>query len=281
MNREALRNFLAGQKLTAGSSGWLADSYLQEQDRLDGLVNYEAVILRLNERSELREPLVLIYPQDGVISADYPLMLLDESRRDDYTKLVTALKADGFQSEALSKAYLRPANPGATRSPKLPNDAVAELSFPNRLEVIDAVLLAYQADLRRPSTSIYLMDVSGSMEGERIAQLRKALEVLTGAESNSVTARFVRFQNRERVVLIKFSTETGYPEEVTFDQSGDAGREIRASARLRREAGSARRHGHLFVTGARLPDRKGTNTDAIQINSSVPCYGRMGRIARA
>ncbi len=36
--------------IAAGSSGWLADSYLQEQDRLDGLVNYEAVILRLNEQ---------------------------------------------------------------------------------------------------------------------------------------------------------------------------------------------------------------------------------------
>ena len=217
VDREALKSFLAGQKLTAGSSGWLADSYLQEQGRLDGLVNYEAVILRLNERAELREPLVLIYPQDGVISADYPLMLLDEAKRDAYTKLVTALKSDAFQTTVLSRAYLRPANPGATRSPKLPNDAVAELTFPNRLEVIDAVLVAYQADLRRPSTSIYLLDVSGSMDGDRITQLKKALEVLTGAESNSVTARFIRFQNREKVVLIKFATEPGEPEEITFD----------------------------------------------------------------
>ena len=242
VNREALKNFLAGQKLTAGSSGWLADSYLQEQDRLDGLVNYEAVILRLNERPELHEPLVLIYPQDGVISADYPLMLLDESKRDAYTKLVTALKSDAFQTNALSKAYLRPANPGATRSPKLPNDAVAELSFPNRLEVIDAVLLAYQADLRRPSTSIYLLDVSGSMEGQRIAQLKKALEVLTGAESNSVTARFIRFQNREKVVLIKFASETGTPEEVTFDNPGK----------------QAETYAHLRDYAARLEARGGT-----------------------
>jgi Ca-activated chloride channel family protein len=230
VNREALKGFLAGQKVTAGSSGWLADSYLQEQDRLDGLVNYEAVILRLNERPELREPLVLIYPQDGVISADYPLMLLEESKRELYMKVVAALKSDAFQTNALSKAYLRPANPGATRSPKLPNDAVAELSFPNRLEVIDAVLLAYQADLRRPSTSIYLLDVSGSMEGERIAQLRKALEVLTGAESNSVTARFIRFQNREKVVLIKFSSEIGNPEEITF---ADASTQAETYAHLR------------------------------------------------
>jgi Ca-activated chloride channel family protein len=217
VDREALKDFLSGQKLTAGSSGWLADSYLQEQDRLDGLVNYEAVLLRLDERPELHEPLALIYPQDGVISADYPLMLLQESKRDAYNRLVAALKSDTFQSTALAQAYLRPSNPNATRSPKLPNDAVAELAFPNRLQVIDAVLLAYQGELRRPSTSIYLLDVSGSMEGERIEQLRKALEVLTGAESTSVTSRFVRFQNRERVVLLKFSSRPGQPVELTFE----------------------------------------------------------------
>src|SRR5262249_15292513 len=118
---------------------------------------------------------------------------------------------------ALSHAYLRPANPNATRSPKLPNDAVAELSFPNRLEVIDAVLLAYQGELRRPSTSIYLLDVSGSMKGDRIEQVRKSLEVLTGAETSSVTARFVRFQNRERVVLMSFSSQPDAPVELSFD----------------------------------------------------------------
>ena len=217
VDRQALKDFLAGQKLTAGSSGWLADSYLREQDRLDGMINYEAVLLRLNERPELHEPLTLIYPLDGVISADYPLMLIHEPRRAAYDKLVAALKADAFQANALSHAYLRPSNPSVSRSPKLEGGAVAELAFPNRLEVIDAVLLAYQGELRRPSTSIYLLDTSGSMEGDRIVQLRQALEVLTGAESGSVTSRFVRFQNRERVVLLAFSNEAGSPVDFSFD----------------------------------------------------------------
>jgi Ca-activated chloride channel homolog len=68
------------------------------------------------------------------------------------------------------------------------------------------VLAAYQSELRRPATSIYLLDVSGSMRGTRIEQVKHALEILTGAEANSVTARFVRFQRRERVVLVPFSS---------------------------------------------------------------------------
>jgi Ca-activated chloride channel homolog len=244
VDREVLKDFLKGQKLTAGSSGWLADAFLREQDTLDGLVNYEAVILRLNDRPELREKLTLIYPRDGVISADYPLLLLNASKREGYDKLVAALKAKEFQSAPLAHEFLRPSNLDATRAPKLPEGAVAELTFPNRLEVIDAVLLAYQDELRRPSTSIYVLDVSGSMEGPRIAAMKNALRVLTGADAgNSVAARFARFQNRERVVLLPFSSRPRSEQTFVFDnpQARDAtGQSIREySDRLEAGGGTA------------------------------------------
>ena len=221
VNRDALKDFLSGQKLTAGSSGWLADAYLGEQDRLDGLVNYEAVLLRLNERTELREKLVIIYPRDGVISADYPLMLLDPGKRAAYDRLVTALKGAAFQSQALERAYLRPSDPTARISPKLSGSPAVELSFPNNLEVIDAVLGAYQAELRRPATSIYLLDVSGSMRGERIASLKAALELLAGVDAQGSAARYARFQSREHVMLIPFSGEPWDPKRFNFEPEGD------------------------------------------------------------
>ena len=205
VDRSSLRDFLAGQKLTGGSSGWLAEAYATEQDRLDGLVNYEAVLLRLNEGPELHEKLSVIYPRDGVISADYPLMLLDPAKRAVYDRLVAALKAPSFQSNALERAYLRPSDPMARHSPRLSDSIVVELSFPNNLGVIDSVLAAYQADLRRPATSIYLLDVSGSMRGARIAALKSALGLLTGVDAHGTAARYARFQNREHVMLIPFA----------------------------------------------------------------------------
>lgn len=206
VDRNALKDFLSGQKLTAGSSGWLADAYVRDQDRLDGLVNYEAVLLRLNEHSGLREKLTLIYPRDGVISADYPLMLLDPGKRAAYERLVAALKSPAFQSNALERAYLRPSDPTARRSPRLSDSVVVELSFPNNLDVIDAVLASNQAELRRPATSIYLLDVSGSMRGPRIAALKRSLELLTGVDARGSAARYARFQNREHVMLIPFAS---------------------------------------------------------------------------
>ncbi|MBM2962217.1 hypothetical protein, partial [Escherichia coli] len=98
---ELIKAFLSGQKLTAGSSGWLAEAFIKAPAELDAMVNYEAVILRANERLQPADRLTLVYPRDGMISADYPLMLLREDRRADYIKLVAALKAPAFQGPAL------------------------------------------------------------------------------------------------------------------------------------------------------------------------------------
>jgi Ca-activated chloride channel homolog len=224
VDRAALKDFLSGQKLTAGSSGWLADAYIREQEHLDGLINYEAVLLRLNERPELRERLTLIYPRDGVISADYPLMLLDSGKRAAYDRLVAALKSPNFQSSVLQRAYLRPSDPTAQSSPRLSSDTVVELAFPNNLDVIDAVLASYQAELRRPATSIYLLDVSGSMRGERITAVKKALELLTGVAAQGSAARYARFQNREHVMLIPFATEPWSAVRYNFESDNDKAR---------------------------------------------------------
>jgi Ca-activated chloride channel homolog len=229
---EVLSAFLAGQVLTAGSSGWLAEAYAKDPSRIDAMVNYEAVILRTNQRLGAADQLVPIYPRDGMISADYPLMLLDDTRRDTYTKLIGALKGTAFQRDALSSAFLRPANPDVPAAPVLPTAAVAELSFPNRLEVIDAVLGAYQASWRRPATSIFVLDVSKSMEGARLGAMREALKVLSGADDATLGARLASFQQRERVVLITFAGRVAEPVWIRFDADrvGAAREEIRRRA---------------------------------------------------
>jgi Ca-activated chloride channel family protein len=243
INRDVLTAFLRGQKVTAGSSGWLADAYLRDQAMLDGLVNYEAVLLRLNDRPELTDKLLVIYPADGVISADYPLLLMNDAKRPLYERVVGAVRARDFQSGPVAEAYLRPSNPDAPLAKALSAQPVAELSFPNNLALIDAVLVAYQGELRRPATSIYLLDTSGSMEGERLAGVRRALEYLTGTQGSGTLARLARFQSRERVILVRFSDEIPPPVEIDFGAEGDHARERSAihefDAGLRAHGGTA------------------------------------------
>lgn len=217
VNARVLTAFLSGQKLTAGSSGWLAEAFVKEASGLDAMVNYEAVILRTNAKLAEADRLTLVYPQDGVISADYPLMLLEASKRSDYDKLVAAFKSPAFQRDSIASAYLRPAVPDVPLAAGLSAAAVAELSFPNRLDVIDTVLGAYQGEWRRPATSIFVLDISGSMRGERLSAMRDALKFLAGADARSATARYARFQKRERVVLIAFSDTVEPPVQVNFE----------------------------------------------------------------
>ena len=225
VDAKVLTAFLAGQKLTAGSSGWLADAFVKDPSALDAMVNYEAVILRSNAKLLPADRLMLIHPQDGVITADYPLMLLNADKREGYAKLVAAFKSPAAQAELATDAFLRPAVAGVALANGLSAAPVAELSFPNRLEVIDAVLAAYQGEWRRPATSIFVLDVSGSMEGDRLEAMRAALKILAGADARAASSRYARFQSRERVVLMTFADRVNAPVQVNFDSAAlDAAR---------------------------------------------------------
>lgn len=220
VDAKVLTAFLSGQKLTAGSSGWLAEAFVKDPAALDAMVNYEAVILRSNDKLVAADKLGVVYPKDGVISADYPLMLLNEAQRASYDKLVAAFKAPDLQRELAASAYLRPSVADVPLAAGLSAAPVAELSFPNRLEVIDAVLAAYQGEWRRPATSIFVLDISGSMEGARLDAMRSALKVLAGADvtsASAASARYARFQSRERVLLMTFSDRVNEPVAVDFD----------------------------------------------------------------
>ena len=220
-----LKAFLTGQKLTAGSSGWLAEAFIKAPAGLDAMVNYEAVILRSNDKLGPADKLAVVYPRDGVISADYPLMLLNPEQRAAYDKLVAAIKSPEVQRELAASAFLRPALPDTPLAPGLSAAPMAELSFPNRLEVIDAVLAAYQGEWRRPATSIFVLDVSGSMEGQRLQAMRSALKILAGTDASTASTRYARFQSRERVLLMTFSDRVDEPVQVDFDPSAmDAAR---------------------------------------------------------
>ncbi|ADY25867.1 von Willebrand factor type A [Deinococcus proteolyticus MRP] len=202
----ALKQFFKGQVLTSGSSGWLADAYVADQGRsqLNGLINYESVLLSLNRGGRLQEPLKLIYPSDGLVTADYPLMLLNDARRSEYQALVDRLRSPQVQQRIMQETLRRPAAPGVALSSEFPPGMLVELPFPASAGTIDAILGSYLNDVRRPANTIFVLDVSGSMEGKRLEALKAALGNLSGADT-SLGWRFAAFADRERVTLIPFS----------------------------------------------------------------------------
>lgn len=208
IDNNKLRDFYRGQQLTAGSSGWLADIWIREQNKLDAMINYESVLLSLNRNPQLQEKLVLIYPVEGIITADYPLLLLDDQKRAAYDKVVAYLKQPAVQARIAQQTLRRPTTAGVTLPAEFPKDLIVELPFPASIDTVNRILFGYLNDQRRPAHSFFVLDVSGSMQGQRIRQLQTALNTLAG-DDTSLTGRFARFQERERVTLLTFNHRPG------------------------------------------------------------------------
>src|SRR5690348_5281931 len=130
INLARLKDFFSGQVLTAGSSGFLADSYVRQQDRLDGMINYESVLLEYNSGGKLHQNLDLVYPKDGIITANYPLMLLNSTKRDAYDKVVAYLKTADVQRSIMTTTRRRPSVPDVPFDASFSSQLLIELAFP-------------------------------------------------------------------------------------------------------------------------------------------------------
>jgi Ca-activated chloride channel homolog len=199
-----LTGFFRAQKLTAGSSGWLNDAFIADPSRIDGVINYASTLIALNRSRKLPEPLVLIYPREGIVNADYPIMLLDASKRDAYDKVVAWLRAPAFQRAVAVQTFRKPINPDVTEGDSLYPANLVEIAFPRSLEVVDAILLAFANELRTPADATFVLDTSGSMQGPRMDQLRAAMRALSAGDG-SLTGRFSTFRGRERISIIEFN----------------------------------------------------------------------------
>ena len=204
INATQLTGFFSGLQLTAGSSGFLADTYTRNQDRVDGLINYESVLLSLNAGGRLREPFDLVYPRDGIITAGYPLVLLDPSKRDLYDKLTAYFTSADVQRQLMTMTARRPVLSSIKLDSRFPTQVLFEAPFPGSLDVVDTLIEQYLDNFTKPSHTVYVLDLSGSMEGERLDMLKQAFHLLTDPNSQGVE-RFARFRSREEVTIITFN----------------------------------------------------------------------------
>ncbi|NEA99654.1 VWA domain-containing protein [Streptomyces sp. SID13726] len=186
-----LKEFFKGQKLTSGSSGWLAAAYDRRGD-VDALLNYESVLKGI-------PGLTVIRPRDGVITADYPVTSLKSTSaqtREDVRRVAEDLRTEKIQRLITERTHRRPVVTSVRPAAGLDTTRRRELPFPGTRSVADGLLDSYENELRRPSRTVYVLDTSGSMDGDRLSRLKTALTDLTGD-----------FRDREEVTLMPFGSE--------------------------------------------------------------------------
>jgi len=209
VDRGAIADFLKGYKIPGDNSTYLSEQFIALQGtRANAFINYESWILSLNASGKLREKLVPLHPFEGVSTADYPFMLLDDSRRADYLKVVEYLKSDAAQTWLARQTLRRPIKPevAARVEDVLPRQGLqVELPFSPDRALADGLIAAYLNEFRTPIASTFVLDTSGSMQGGgRRQQLVQAIHYIAGADA-SLTGRIAKLTNRERIWLQPFA----------------------------------------------------------------------------
>ena len=72
-------------------------------------------------------------------------------------------------------------------------------------DVIAEALSLYQTELRKPSLTVWVLDISGSMEGNPIAKLKQAMGLLLDKQAAAIN--LLQPSHRDVTIIIPFSNE--------------------------------------------------------------------------
>lgn len=204
-----LKDFASGQQLASGSSGWLMEAYQKDPSKVDAVFNYESLIKQ-------DDTLVEVVPQDGVITADYPLALLSgksDKANENYRMLTDYLKRDDVQRKIADQTKRRTDATNASDATQ-----AFEVPFPNRLDTVRTLLSTWVSEVRKPANMVFQLDTSGSMRGDRLQELKDALTALTsnGSDTSSGTDTLLTFQPRETAEMVDFASSVKSTEKFDF-----------------------------------------------------------------
>ncbi|MFD5946774.1 substrate-binding domain-containing protein [Streptomyces collinus] len=255
---DRLRGFRSGQTLTADTGPALVDSYADHQGEADALITYESDLLALNASGRLDDRLEVVRPEDGMVLADFPLLLLNPAHRTAYDKVTQWLRRDSVQRQIMRHTLRRPVNTTVTRDARLREPVGNALFYPDRPAVVETLLADYGDPARRTTSQVvFLLDFSGSMRGARMAALREAFAGLSGADP-SASGKFTRFHRGERLTVVRFGGRVLGEKTVTVTGPKDldalAGTVARGGYGDATAVWSALDHGYRTAARARAAD---------------------------
>lgn len=210
-----IKALLAGVDRSSGSSEWLKTLFLEGD--FDAMVNYESLILTTNEelRRQGREELYIVYPYDGLSISDAPLGYIDKGdskKEENFLKLKNYLmspeiqkeiqgygRRTGFKGIADENRKLWEKNPGAKA-----DIVISPIRMPAP-DTLTKALGLYQTEFRKPSFTVYVLDYSGSMSGNPLKQLRRAMSEILLQEN--AAKNLLQASSDEKNAVLLFSSD--------------------------------------------------------------------------
>ena len=99
-----------------------------------------------------------------------------------------------------------------------PDRSIAPVPTPSS-EVIEEALRLYQSELRKPSLTIWVLDTSGSMDGEPIQQLQEAMGLLL--DPDAAALNLLQPSSRDITIIIPFNSTPGAVFQVVGDDPAE------------------------------------------------------------
>lgn len=212
--KNQLTEFLAGVDRSAGSSSYLKDLY--KTGKYDAMVNYEALIIETNQEliNQGKEPMYVVYPVDGLVTPDFPFAYINKGNKEKenlFRELQKYLLSENVQKQLLEMG--RRTGFGGTienANPQIFNPdwgiQADRILSPVKLpatEVIWEALRLYQTEFKKPSITFFVLDYSGSMEGDGEAQLEQAIYTILNQEE--AEKHLLQASHDDEIVVIAFN----------------------------------------------------------------------------
>lgn len=215
LRREDVRAFMTAVESSiihyGSSTGFFArrmfergPSYLSAAVMYENLVAEQEAKRLSGESSQL--PVVAIYPKEGTFWSNHPYIILNapwvtDQQREAAEIFQDFLLAEPQQIKSIEYGF-RPADPGVPLTSPLdiqhgvdPQQPQTVLEVPEG-EVVEGVLQLWRQEVKKPVDLVVVMDISGSMKGEKINAARSSL------------IEFINLlDDRDRLEIILFSDE--------------------------------------------------------------------------
>lgn len=207
LNRGA--DLISGARLLSASASWLGPQYVKEDAFLDGMIVSEAIAMKVNERREGAEKLVLIYPTDGSVDISTSLMLLKEDKRPVFTKFAGALLEQRMQTEIVKQTYERPRAQNVSVAMGTPDVRYQDRKIEGLQWVVPDILEDLVQTWLPGISTYFVLPVGGSVTDGFLANVRDGLMPLTGQGRRSVLDKAMTLRDDDRVVFLPYGRAVG------------------------------------------------------------------------
>jgi Ca-activated chloride channel homolog len=241
--RDQAKRLFSEVDRSSGSSSFLNDFFVTNLDRYDAEINYEALVIGAN-RGEAAggkkpsEPIHAVYPTDGLAISSSSLGYIDGGDAEKaavFNELQAYLLSEpaqqkiravgwrtglGINFDDADKSVFNPAWGIDTAR------TLTAVRLP-RADVVRAAFNAYQTTLRKPSLTVYCLDVSGSMgessgDSTGLDQVKTAMRTLL--DSKVAEKYYLQPSADDVTVVIPFASTPEYQWVATGNTPKELGR---------------------------------------------------------